>query len=236
MNPPNAPQILMDNTSMIRIVILVCVLAVLLLLTGGCNILAPIAFVAAPEPTVEAQYPLEDRATVVFIDDRSNVVNPVSLRNVIAEKTSSMLMDEEVVTDMIRPRDAAALAVSRDRANELLAIDDIGREVGADVVIYVRMRAFTPQIDRWSYRAGAVADVKVLDVVSQQRLFPPPGGNEDTFAVRTIINDINPDLYRSRSSRLQILEMLALELGDDIARLFFKHRPKDTLGERLQTR
>ena len=50
----------------------------------GCNIIAPLAILLAPDPKVEAAYKLQDRPTVVFVDDRNGVVSPTTLRRLVA--------------------------------------------------------------------------------------------------------------------------------------------------------
>ena len=83
-------------------------------LVGGCNIITPFVIMFAPEPTTDAVFELEDRKTVVFVDDRRNLVSPSALRGVIADRISQDLMIEDVVTTTISPRDAEAVARQSD--------------------------------------------------------------------------------------------------------------------------
>ncbi|MCZ6836629.1 MAG: hypothetical protein O7G85_12705, partial [Planctomycetota bacterium] len=77
---------------------------------SSCNIITPLVFVFSPDPTVEAVFPLEDRPTVVFVDDRRNLLTPTSLRRVLADQVTKDLMKQEVVTITISPQDAAVVA------------------------------------------------------------------------------------------------------------------------------
>ena len=54
-------------------------LAVVVISMGSCNIIGPIAYMATPEPTIDAEYLLDDRPTVVFVDERSNVLGGMAM-------------------------------------------------------------------------------------------------------------------------------------------------------------
>ncbi len=164
-----------------RITVIPMSFALMMLLTG-CNIIAPLAILLAPDPKVEAAYKLQDRPTVVFVDDRHGVVSPTTLRRVLADRISQDLMLKKVVTQTISPRDAEAVARQRDSHNSMLPIDAIGRAVGAEQVIYVEIIEFTDRIDRYTPRPKGACRVRVLDVTNRVRLFPPPrcgGGVSD---------------------------------------------------------
>lgn len=219
-----------------RCLIVTALLCAVALLHAGCNYAGPILYAIQPEPTIEAQFQLEDRPTVVFVDDRDGVLIPATLADVIADHASEELMIHEVVTTAIRPRDAMALARSRDRHNNLMSIDAIGEAVGAEQIIYVQMETFAESRDRYTPQPVAAARIKVLDVVNDERIFPTGDETIDFILVQTNLGDIDRDLYKSASTRRQIREMLAKALGDDIAKVFYEHKPSDMLGERLEPR
>ena len=207
------------------------------LVIAGCNIVTPLAYVVTPEPTVEAQFELANRPTVVFIDDRRNVVSPSSLRRVIADRATELLIKEGVLTPetAIRPRDALGVAMARDKSGDLLPIDEIGRAVGAEQIIYVEMYAFTGTVDGVKPQPGAAFQVKVLDIENRERLFPvPEPDGPESLPVKSYGRTMSPELYQSRSSRIQIFETLALRVGQDVAQVFYDHRPEDVLGSRLE--
>ncbi len=101
-------------------------------LQSGCNIIAPAYFIIHGPPKVPALYVLPDRPTVVFVDDRRNVIatNADRTRRLIAEVTSNELMTKGVLAVTIRPQDALALAKQVDRHKSVLAIDALGEAVG----------------------------------------------------------------------------------------------------------
>ena len=201
----------------------------------GCNIVAPIVIATAPEPTVPAQYTLQNRRTVVFIDDRNNHISPTALRRVLADRTTEKLMEKGIISpdNAIRPRDALALAASNDRNGSLMSIGEIGEAVGAEVLIYVRIEAFSSSVDGYKPQPAGGSLVKVMDITNQTRLFPDVESEESWARVSTVGKEVSQKLYESRVSQRQIFEMLALEMGDDVAELFYDHAPDDVLGSNL---
>jgi hypothetical protein len=220
-----------------------CLPALLLVLAlgasalGGCNIVTPAAYIIHGPPQVDAEYTLADRPTVVFIDDRENLVNPVSFRRVIADKVSQDLMVKKLVTRTISPQDAMMLASRRDSASDVMPIDAIGRAVGAEQVIYVEMLGFADHMEGGVPRAVALCRVRVIDVEKRERLFPAPSEQsaEPGRVLQIITREFSPDLYRSRGTRQQIVQTLSEETGERIAKLFYRHEPRE-LGRSLNPR
>jgi hypothetical protein len=199
--------------------------------SAGCNIVTPIAAVASGPPQKDAEYALADRPTVVFVEDRSNTLGKSSLRRVIGEKTSEKLMVQKIVAQTISPQDALALA-RRETHDQPLAMDEIGRAVGADQVVYVEMLAFRLTPDGFTPRPGAACRIKVIDVPNRVRLFPAEGALSDWRTLEVGMGDMPPSMYRDASARRELEEMLAAEVGEQVAKLFYKHTPRE-VGERL---
>ncbi len=204
---------------------------------ASCNIMTGAAYILGGQPKVAAEYKLEDRPTVVFVDDRGNVIeqNAIRTRQAIAEKVSEELMVEKLVTITIRPADALAVARRQDREGNILAIDAVGTSVGAEQVIYVEMVAFQGSPDGYTPRPMAACRVRVIDVPNRVRLFPSPEAQEPSRLVQLVSPDVSLDLYQSAAGRRQIEKSMANQLGDRIAELFYKHVPNE-VGSRLNPR
>jgi len=192
----------------------------------GCNIVAPVSYLVLGTGTVEAEYVLPDVPTVVFIDDRANVVNPVSLRRVIADRISQDLMTEKAVTMTISPQDAMAVAKQQERADEIMSIEDIGKAVGAKQVIYVQMIEFKDTPDGTTPRPMGQCQVKVIDVDNRVRTYPAKGAQQDVRTVQVTGRPVDPDAYKTRTGRVSVFNELAETMGRDVGRLFYKHEPR----------
>jgi hypothetical protein len=213
---------------------LVAVAAGALAALASCNILGPAAYFALGQPKADALYEPVDRPTVVFVDDRHNVIpmNATRIRREIADKVSTDLMEQEVLTQVISSRDAMAMARNQDREGRLMSIEAIGETVGAEQVIYVEMVSFQGSPDGYSPRPTAACRLKVVDVPNRERLFPGPDADQPWQPVAIVSPPISPDLYASDEGRRQIESVLAVLIGDQIAKLFYAHVP-DEIGTRL---
>jgi hypothetical protein len=212
-----------------------CVFAIFLWLPA-CNIVGPAVFLAGGLPKVEAQHTLADVPTLVFIDDRENRIRgSINLRRTIAETTSRVLMDRKLVTRTISPNDAMTLATQRERNSRLLSIEEIGTMVGARQVVYVEMTQFQNSPDGYSPRPTAACSVRVIDLDAHQRVFPAAGSQETSRQVRVVMRPVDPEVFRTRSTRDKVHEELAVELGQEIAMLFYEHEVRE-LGGNLNPR
>ena len=218
------------TTRSVAITAAVAVAAIL----GACNILQPAAYLAFGRTKVPALYELEDRATVVFVDDRNNAIpiNSTRVRRAVAEGVTEQLMTRELVTVTVSPRDAMALSRNRDREGDLMSMGALGEAVGAEQLIYVEMLSYRGSPDNVTARPVAACRVKIIDVVNKSRLFPPPGAEKAWQDVIVTGDTVNPELYRSSAGRREIEQMLASGIADRVTKMFYKHVPNE-LGSKL---
>jgi hypothetical protein len=202
---------------------------------GGCNIIGPAHYLVAGGPKVDAEYKLADVPTLVYIDDRSNAVNPTSLRKVIADRVSADLMEQKILKVTISSQDAMTLAAQRERNSQILSIEEIGAAVGARQVIYVEMVQFHGTPDGFTPRPVATCRVKVIDLDAKKRVYPPEDADLPFRELQVFTREVDPELYATRSGLLKVFEALADQTGAAIAKLFYKyeHRP---VGENLNPR
>ncbi len=215
--------------------VLLALLVIVAANLGGCNIIAPLHYVVHGPAKVDAEHQLADVPTVVFVDDRENVVNPTLFRRVIAEKVSEDLMVRKVLTRTISPHDAMSLVAQHDTNKEVMPIDAIGRAVGAEQIIYIEMVSFTDRVEPHVPRPMGSCRVRVIDVNNRERLYPAGDVEQPFRAVQVAPREVDPELYRTRATRMRINEVLAEEMGDRIAKLFYKHEARE-LGGSLNPR
>ncbi len=201
---------------------------------SACNILQPAAYLAMGQPKAPAKYVLENRPTVVFVDDRNNAIpiNSSRVRRAIADDVTKQLMSRKLVMMTISPRDAMALSRNQDREGKLMSMGEIGEAVGAEQLIYIEMLSYRGSPDNVTPRPSAACRLKVLDIVKKVRLFPAPSAEKDWQEIIVQGAPVSPELYRSSAGRRQIEQMLAAEIADKVTKLFYKHIP-DELGSRL---
>ncbi len=189
--------------------ILFLVLLGVMLSAISCNIMGPAAYIVGGLPQQDAEYILESRATVVYVDDRANAIprSSFAIRRAIADKVTADLMTNGVLAPelTINPRDGMSLAQAKDRHGDLLPVDAIGREVGAEQIIYIEMMAFTDRPDGVTPRPTAICRVRVTDVTNRMRLYPPGEGAAAGRMIQLALPTLDPSAVDSPSSRLKVL-------------------------------
>lgn len=205
---------------------------------GGCNIIAPVAYLTMGQEKKPAEYTLEDRSTVVFVDDRANVIGRTTTRRMIGEQITRDLIANELITEAISSNDALRLA-RQESDDAPMSIDQIGARLGAEQVIYVEILQFQSMADPYTPRPVAACRVRVIDVLNRRRLFPDPDAPDAARGPGRTLNvtlrEVSEELYRSPTGIRQLEESLAVAVGIDVARLFYKHTPRE-LGSNLEPR
>ncbi|QOI99561.1 MAG: hypothetical protein HRU70_03325 [Phycisphaeraceae bacterium] len=195
---------------------------------GGCNIAAPVLFIIEGPPKKVAAHTLDPKAaTVVLVDDPANRLPSRSLRSDIAQQAERVLLDEDVLVDIIDARDAMRVTAG-DRYGKLTSISEVGAAVGASIVIYVRIEAFQVSADGVSYSPLIGANVKVIDVATQERVWPE---EYDGAELRVQMREPPGEAPKSLAERAEINRKMAQELGLAVAQLFYEHDIRRSAGK-----
>lgn len=209
------------------------------MLGSGCNIITPVAYAIEGPGTIDAEFLLANKKTVVFVDDPSNIFPRTTLRAALGDAVSFDLMQKEVLTSTVATRDAIAISRSKSDgdAGKLISIEAIGRALDCAQVIHIQPTIFdlAGRSDMQGIRPTAIVRVKVIDIETRSRAYPVsevlPLGREITATIR----EASSDSLRSRAGRVELEDMLVRELATEVAQLFYKHDRID-LGENLGTR
>lgn len=208
------------------------------LMLGGCNIVAPIVTILDGPPTREALYTLEPRPTVVFVDDRRNVIplRSTQLRRQLGRRVTTIINSEKELNpeNMIDSTDAIALADARDRSGQLVSREMIGQEVGAEVLIAIEMQSFA-FLPNSVPRPAASARVSILDISARERVFPSPASPQPFEIVSAQLLETDPLALSSESGRVRISFEVIDQLAVEIGKLFYEHEIKE-LGGNLNPR
>ncbi len=214
----------------ISMIVSACVALIAIAVTG-CNIVTPVAYaIHGPEKVLPVYEPDPERTTVVFVDDPSSKLAQRRLRYSIADIASRRLLEKEVIADVIDSRPILN-AATQERYGERLSITELGRSVGADIVIYAVVTDFAMSISEGAYVPTARMRVKIIDTALGQRVWPESeGGHLMEVRIRQ-----RPDTTGALSvdDRLALEQELASKAGLGLAQLFYKHEiTESVLGGR----
>ena len=94
-----------DRTSSARLVLARLAAAIALLgglVTAGCNVIVPVAYVIEGPGTIPAEFTLRDTSTAVFVDDRDSAFPRTSLRLMVgAEITNRLIANKALQARML---------------------------------------------------------------------------------------------------------------------------------------
>lgn len=201
------------------------------ILPAGCNIVGPAyVLIAGPEKNSAAYELPKDRPAVVFVDDRLNRLDRRSLRNVIAAKATEELLKSGAVKTVIDPK-AALVRVSGEAADAPTDIASLGASVGAEVIIYATVDEFTLSPDQSTFQPTATVRVKVIDCVNKPARLFPTEDKENGQALTVTLPYKQGQAPKNGGEYNLAQDRLAGELGERIAKLFFKHEVKDRVSE-----
>lgn len=189
---------------------------------NGCNIVGPALVLAEGPPKTDAKLELnDDRTHVVLIDDMRSRLPKRSLRDQIAQAAEETLLEQGVLTSerLIGAR-AVQKAMIDDRSGKPKPIASIGKDAGADVVIYVTIDAWGITRDGRSAAPVVEARVKVIDCAENKRIWPP---NDIGYALRVSPTSARGDLPADLAGRSKVEQELARLFGVAIAQLFYTH-------------
>lgn len=193
---------------------------------AGCNIVGPaFMLVHGPEKIPQA-YDLEQkRPTVIFLDDRAGTIRRSPTRNRITAAAESALLRAKAVDRLLDAR-AASLFVANEPRGELMPISEVGRGVGAEVVIYVVPEEFTLSADGQTFAPTATFRVKVLDAIADKRLWPE---EREGYTLIVTADTKQGSPPKDMSGMREAEDRFADLVGTRLAQLFYSREP-DTIS------
>lgn len=198
-------------------------------LSAGCNVVAPIAYAIHGPGQVEAIYTLNPQKTVVyFIDDPSSKIAQRRLRYTMADVASRTLLQKKVVVDVLDSRTILA-AATKERHGDRMSITELGRAVGADVVIYAVVTNFSMANEGNTFVPSTSMRVKIIDVAEGARTWPAA---ESGYLVEVRLPQRPGTTAMEQNSRLQTDTALAEKAGLALAQMFYKHEITESATRR----
>lgn len=201
----------------------------------GCNYVGAAYVLVHGPPKIPAQFQLDpNRKTVILIDDLSNRVPKRSLRDQIGRSADETLLTNKVVNQgMLISAESARRAAAADSAENRMSAVEVGRRVGAEVIIYVTMTGWTLQREPGIISPASAAHIRVIDCVRNERLWPPGETGYD-FLADMPRKGGDLESTGSQGDKAKADAALAKYTGVQLARLFFSHE-KDSLREQEGT-
>ncbi len=197
------------------------------LILGGCNIVGPALVLIHGPPSFPAEHRLDkDRSTVLFIDDRSGVLPRPILGQQIAEVAETTILAKNLVEDLISAR-GLRFVTRQESHDQPLSLQEIGRAVGADVLVWITIDSFSLSPDGQTFAPISETRVKVIDVTTGDRIWPP---EREGFTRIIRMPTQQGTAPTTRAERFEAQQNLASWTGIGVAQLFFKREVTEDRG------
>ncbi|MCK4603039.1 MAG: hypothetical protein KAU28_11270 [Phycisphaerae bacterium] len=195
----------------------------------GCAAIGWTVAAFAPPQKVEALYkPPKAKKILVFVDDITNPISYEPVKRKLTEKLNEQLLEHEVAAKTIDYEKLLDLISVAPSFNEL-GVVQVGRKLGADIVLYVNIEEFAlkedPEGPLW--RGTLRASVRMVDVQAKSpQLWPTDRDNYPVGEVQTPATDDSSPTYG-----VEVARMLAEQMADKVAKLFYDHRVPVAFGD-----
>ena len=195
----------------------------------GCNIVGPAFLLIHGPDKIPQQYELDkERPVVIFLDDREFNIPRWPTRERVSAAAERALLDSKAVARVLDSRAASAI-VSGEPRGDLMPISEVGRKMGAEVVIYVVPESFSMTTDGQSFSPSSRLRVKVLDAIADKRLWPEEReGYALTVTASTRQGTSPTDSATVREAENEFADLVGLR----IAELFYSHEAETAADER----
>ena len=197
-----------------------CIL--LLLPLGGCEVLGVLAYKLHGPAKVPAKYVPEKKPMLVLVENFQHQ----SSVNAHAEMLGRMLvkeLDARKIAPLVPLDKLQELRDARPAEFPKMSMAAIGREVGADQILYVQLHRsdVTPMSGGEALTGQTTASVKVVDVATGDTLWPGEAAAEGGYPVGAATK-----LGTDKGTNIQdVRQRLYAQLSHEIARLFYKWQP-----------
>ncbi|MBL0868954.1 MAG: hypothetical protein IBJ18_00060 [Phycisphaerales bacterium] len=203
---------------------------------SGCNIIGPASYIVSGPAKVPAAYTLNpELTTVVFIDDPVSVLPSRDARLAVGQACEEQLLNEKYVKDMIQSRQVLQ-HLRGEKRTEPVSIANVGKALGAKVVIYALVTRFGLSSDGQSYSPTASMEVKVISAETGERLFPGPDAPRDSLTIELTESGRPEFSTKSRGELAQLEVAFAKRLGVRLAKVFYEWVPETQVDRREEGR
>lgn len=193
---------------------------------------------ALKDDSIKPVYVLQPRPTVILVDDPNNQLGADQVSVDVATTIGEHLVEHEALKSIISQTKVNDLRHGLGKKFASQHVDVIGRDVGAQQVIHVHIRSVNYMAQPGMIQPKATVLVKVIDVASRKRLFPPPnaeelnsplpifkGGYVLTAAMRERVMDGIGSDQQMKVFQARLAEYTAAS----VAKLFYKHQPENRM-------
>jgi len=190
---------------------------------GGCNVTDALyaIFIAPliPAPTVEAEYSLEDKTILIWIDDTAIDPKHHSLRRELTTAIRKHLEEHEAIGSAVSYAKIAQFRMAHPDYIDI-SIQELGKRLQAQQVMYlfVNQFQFRHEAGEGYYQPSLSGSAKIIDVSTGERVWPKDKSYQ-SFAV-------NQPMIEGKGTEFEdgLIRKFGAAVAQVIAPYFYKHK------------
>jgi len=200
---------------------------------SGCQMISYALMRLEPPKKVDAQYkPPAGKKVLVFVDDVAHPVNYEPIKRELAEQLGSQLVEHKLAASTIPYERVMGMMAADTKFNDVSinGVVEIGRKLGADLVLYVEIKGFKLKEDERSplWEGRLETAVRWVDCSAaksdEARLWPKDMPASSGFEVKAVTAPVkeDPSLAYGQELAKDLAEKMAVRIG----RLFYDYEVK----------
>ncbi|HUT60986.1 MAG TPA: hypothetical protein VNA25_24325 [Phycisphaerae bacterium] len=190
---------------------------------GGCTQgLAWLVAQFTPPKRVKAVYqPPKGKKVLVFVDDQKFPVEYEPVKYELAARINKQLIEHKIARSTVRYELLQNLSTTRDFHR--LAISEVGAKLGADLVLYVQIEAFSLKDNPYSplWQGRLETSVWFVDARKPAKLWPTDVPHGSGHIVPPV--EFKPTENPSVTYGEEVAKSLAAQMAERIVKLFYDH-------------
>jgi hypothetical protein len=206
-------------------------LCIIFLFSGGCGAAGVLAYKLYGPPKVPAQYVPHKTPMLVLVENYEHQSSVNSHADLLAQMLVKEI-GERKIAPLVPLERLQELRDARPNEFPTMSMASIGREVGAEQILYVQLHRsdVTPMSGGDALTGQTAASVKVVDVASGDTLWPGGVAAEAGYPV-SAATKLGTD---NGANVADVRQRMYAQLSHDIVKLFYKWQPDNQEPEGFQ--
>jgi hypothetical protein len=185
----------------------------------------------------KAEFTLEPRPTAIIVDEAQGKADSRPFINQTAASVGYFLTENTALPPelIISPEKLTALREELGERYGSIAIDDLGRRLGAEQVIYVEVAEAVIANQPGIIQPRSLVGVRLVDATNGRRLYPTDDRSIGSRSAGRLVNTELPPTPAGEASLPAKQRALADETAQNVARLFYDWK-RPAPGETIEAK
>ncbi|MBI9015988.1 MAG: hypothetical protein JEZ07_01885 [Phycisphaerae bacterium] len=206
-----------------KIILTVLIFGLAAMLSGCGPLIGLFVVPLIPKPVIKAEYEMESKKVLVWVDIEINMESNPALRRELSERIEKELMDRKLAKSVVGYGSMHNIRIEQDSDLDL-TVEAIGKRCGADQVLHVVVEQFgLKHVAGKEYNDPIVSGTaQLIDVETGQRLWPTDQMTKAFYAQENF--STGDETFRVN----EIISKLCIKATFEITKYFYDRKGRHT--------